>query len=236
MMVKTLARLPYAAETALSMLVRPHLEGDWPRPLAVVEHGRPGRFVAQAKTLIILDGDQVGLALAEPYKAEAVDSLYAYPMGKLKQPPQYEPLDAAASVRKWLRIALAAEAAGLLQAALDAVTEHLTVRKQFGRPLGSFQAVQHRTAECTVLARGVRLLAIKAAWTASESDAALAALHAQESATRVVYDLHQFMGAMGMTLEFPLHLWTYRLKALLSELNGRGGQAQAVAEHCFADD
>lgn len=113
MMVKTLARLPYAAETALSMLVRPHLEGDWPRPLAVVEHGRPGRFVAQAKTLIILDGDQVGLALAEPYKAEAVDSLYAYPMGKLKQPPQYEPLDAAASVRKWLRIALAAEAAGL---------------------------------------------------------------------------------------------------------------------------
>ncbi len=61
-------------------------------------------------------------------------------------------------------------------------------------------------------------------------------MHAQESATRVVYDLHQFMGAMGMTLEFPLHLWTYRLKALLSELNGRGGQAQAVAEHCFADD
>ena len=59
------------------------------------------------------------------------------------------------------------------------------------------------------------------------------ALHAQESAARVVYDLHQFVGAMGMTLEFPLHLWTYRLKALLSELSGRGGQAQAVAEHCF---
>ena len=91
-------------------------------------------------------------------------------------------------------------------------------------------------SECTVLARGVKLLAFKAAATESDADAALAALHAQDSATRVVYDLHQFVGAMGMTLEFPLHLWTYRLKALLSELGGRGGQAQAVADHCFSQN
>jgi alkylation response protein AidB-like acyl-CoA dehydrogenase len=58
-------------------------------------------------------------------------------------------------------------------------------------------------------------------------------LHAQESATRIAYDMHQMLGAMGMTLEHPLHLWTYRLKALLSELGGRGGQALAVAEACF---
>ncbi len=37
-----------------------------------------------------------------------------------------------------------------------------------------------------------------------------------------------------MTLEHPLHLWTYRLKALLSELGGRGGQAQAVARYASA--
>jgi alkylation response protein AidB-like acyl-CoA dehydrogenase len=88
-------------------------------------------------------------------------------------------------------------------------------------------------AECAVLAGGVRWLALKAAATADEGDAALAALHAQESATRVIYDVHQMLGAMGMTLEHPLHLWTYRLKALLSELGGRGGQASAVARHCF---
>jgi hypothetical protein len=41
------------------------------------------------------------------------------------------------------------------------------------------------------------------------------------------------LGAMGMTLEHPLHLWTYRLKALLSDLGGRGGQALAVAQECF---
>jgi alkylation response protein AidB-like acyl-CoA dehydrogenase len=111
--------------------------------------------------------------------------------------------------------------------------DHLTQRKQFGRPLGAFQALRHRMAECAVLAGGVRWLALKAADTADPADAALAALHAQESATRIAYDMHQMLGAMGMTLEHPLHLWTYRLKALLSDLGGRGGQSLAVAEACF---
>jgi len=84
------------------------------------------------------------------------------------------------------------------------------------------------------IAGGVRWLMLKAAATGDAGDAALAALHAQDSATRIVYDLHQMLGAMGMTLEHPLHLWTYRIKALLSELGGRGGQARAVAGDCFA--
>jgi hypothetical protein len=42
-------------------------------------------------------------------------------------------------------------------------------------------------------------------------------------------------GAMGMTLEHPLHLWTYRLKLLLADLGGRGAQARAVAHHSFLE-
>ena len=71
---------------------------------------------------------------------------------------------------------------------------------------------------------------MRSAVSGDPGDAALAALHAQESARRVTYDFHQFLGAMGMTLEHPLHLWTYRLKALTSELGGRGGNALAAAE------
>lgn len=238
MAVERLAWLPCTLDVALSMLVRPQLPGEWPRPLAVVENGRPGRFVATAKTLILIDGDQVSLALARPADVEPVESLFAYPMGRLKQRPgAVTPLSAedGARLRTWLRIALAAEASGLLQAAIASAVEHLSVRKQFGRPLGAFQALRHRMAECAVLAGGVRWLALKAAATGDDGDAALAALHAQESATRIVYDLHQMLGAMGMTLEHPLHLWTYRLKALVSELGGRGGQSEAVAQHCFAD-
>lgn len=234
--VARLAHSPFAVEAALSMLLRHHLPGgDWPRPLAVVENGRPGRFVAQAKTLIVIDGERVGLARPTPGGVETVDSIFAYPMGRLVGTPAITWLDDAhaAAVRQWLRVALAAEASGLLQAALASTVEHVSLRKQFGRPIGTFQALRHRLAECAVLAGGVRWLMLKAAATGDAGDAALAAAHAQESATRVVYDLHQMLGAMGMTLEHPLHLWTYRLKALLSELGGRGGQAQAVARHCF---
>ena len=236
MAVQRLARLPFTAEIALSMLVRPQLTGEWPRPLAVVESSRPGRFLATANTVMVIRGGDIGIARPTADEVQAVESLFAYPMGKLKEGTKTTQLPAseAAKVRKWLRIALAAEVSGLLQAAVDSAVQHLTDRKQFGRPLGTFQALRHRMAECAVLAGGVKWLALKAAGTGDDGDAALAALHAQESATRVVYDVHQMLAAMGMTLEHPLHLWTYRLKALLSELGGRGGQALAVAQHCFA--
>jgi hypothetical protein len=235
MAVERLARLPYATEIALSMLVRPQLAGEWPRPLAMVENGRPGRFVAAASTILVIEGEGISLVRTDASDVEPVESLFAYPMGRWKGRGERTPLsgERSANVRKWLRIALAAEASGLSQAALASAVDHLTQRKQFGRPLGTFQALRHRMAECAVLAGGVRWLALKAADTADPGDAALAALHAQEGATRIVYDVHQMLGAMGMTLEHPLHLWTYRLKALLSELGGRGGQALAVAEQCF---
>lgn len=234
--VERLARLPYTAEVALSMLVRPHLDIELLRPFAVIENGRPGRFVASAKTLIIIDGESVGIAHPEPADAEAMpDSLFAYPMGRLVCSPDVKqlPAEQAATVKTWLRVALASEMAGLMQAALDATVEHVSVRKQFGRPLGTFQALRHRLSECAVLTGGVRWLALKAACTGDAGDAALAALLAQDSATRLIYDVHQMSGAMGMTLEMDLHLWTYRMKALLSELGGRGAQANVVAEHCF---
>ena len=237
MAVERLARVPFAAEFALSMLVRPQLPGEWPRPLAVVENGRPGRFVATARTLVVIEADRIGLARPEANDVEPVESLFAYPMGRWKggaEPTRLSP-EQADNVRKWLRVALACEASGLAHAAVASAVDHLTQRKQFGRPLGAFQALRHRMAECAVLAGGVRWLALKAADTMDPGDAALAALHAQESATRIPYDLHQMLGAMGMTLEHPLHLWTYRLKALLSDLGGRGGQALAVADLCFGE-
>jgi hypothetical protein len=236
MAVARLARLPFTAEIALSMLVRPQLATDVPRPLALIENGRPGRFVAGARTVLVVEGESIGIAHPPADATEAVESIFAYPMARLTQRLDIERLsDAdAENVRKWVRVALAAEISGLMQAAIDTTVEHLTLRKQFGRPLGTFQALRHRMAECAVLAGGVRWLTLKAAATGDAGDAALAASHAQESATRVAYEVHQMLGAMGMTLEHSLHLWTYRMKALLSELGGRGGQANAVAQHLFA--
>lgn len=142
---------------------------------------------------------------------------------------EHHDISAEAVKIRW-RTGLAAEAAGLLAAALESTSGYVTDRKQFGRSIATFQAVRHRLAEVQVRTNGVYWLALRAAGTLDAGDAALAALHAQESARAAVYDFHQFLGSMGMTLEHPLHLWTYRLKALIGELGGRGVQGTAAAD------
>ena len=138
-------------------------------------------------------------------------------------------VDVAEITRAW-RVAMAAEAAGLLGAALASTVTYVSERKQFGRPLATFQGMRHRLAEDQVMTNTVYWLAMRAAGTGSQADAAMALHHAQEAAKRVCYDYHQFLGGMGMTLEHPLHLWTYRLKLLTAELGGRGAQGLAAAE------
>lgn len=237
LIVERLARLPYATEAAASALLRPLLGDGVTGPLCLVEgkSNRPVRFLREGATVVVVGEDSVKsfTASAEQLRPEP-ESLYGYPVATLL----VDPAEAATvthdvspeEIRTRWRIALAAEAAGLLAAALDSATTYVTERNQFGRPLATFQALRHRLAEAQVRANGVYWLAMKAAGTLDAGDAALAALHAQESARATVYDFHQFLGAMGMTLENPLHLWTYRLKALISDLGGRGGQALAAAE------
>ena len=78
-------------------------------------------------------------------------------------------------------------------------------------------------------AQSTRWLALRGAFSDSDLDVAVAATFVQDRIPTFTYDLHQFSGAMGLTLEFPLHHWTYRLRALLGELGGSSGQARAAA-------
>jgi hypothetical protein len=231
-----LARLPQASEVSLSAIVRPLLGEDIKGPLCFVREGRNDRllrFLKDGATVIMVGDYCVSsfVATAQQVHAEP-EALYGYPMGTLLSAPTERTAHNASpdTLRTHWRIALAAEAAGLLAAALSSIATYTSERQQFGRPLASFQGMRHRLAEAQVRTNGVYWLAMKAAATLDPADAALAAFHAQESARVVVYDFHQFIGAMGMTLEHPMHLWTYRLKALIGEIGGRGGNALAAAE------
>jgi hypothetical protein len=237
LVAEKLARLPFAVEAAASALVRPLLDPDLPRPICLVEEGqlrKPVRFLKPGATVVVVGdkGVRSFTAGSEQVRAAEGEVLYAYPIAYLNDVPD----DARAhdvspdELRRAWRVALAAEAAGLLAAALQSVTTYVSERKQFGRPIATFQALRHRLAEAQVLTNGCYWLAMRAAGTGDAGDAALAALHAQEAAKKVGYDYHQFLGAMGMTLEHPLHLWTYRLKLLTAELGGRGAQAVAAAD------
>ncbi len=232
--VERLARLPYTTEAAMSALVRPVMEEGIKGPICLVEEGKRQpllRFLKDGTTVVVV-GDHVQsfIASASQVRAEP-EALFGYPVATLLECAPKAAHDVLPDdVRTRWRVALAAEAAGLLAAALESVCAHVTQREQFGRPIATFQAVRHRLAEAQVRTNGVYWLAMKAAATLDGADAALAALHAQETIKAVVYDFHQFLGAMGMTLEHPLHLWTYRLKALSSELGGRGANAVAAAD------
>jgi alkylation response protein AidB-like acyl-CoA dehydrogenase len=120
--------------------------------------------------------------------------------------------------------------AGALSGALAEVTEHVSNRRQFGRPIGSFQAVQHRLAACATQSAAGKWLALRAASTGSTEDALVAAGHLQAHARTILYDLHQFMGAMGLTLEHPLYGYTYRVRLLMTELGGAPAQFRRLAE------
>jgi hypothetical protein len=237
LVVEKLARLPFAVEAAFSALVRPLLDPELPRPICLVEEGqlrKPVRFLEPGATVVVVGegGVRSFTATAAQVRNAGDEVLYGYPVAFLTNVPadtRAHDVTPDALRAQW-RVALAAEAAGLLAAALQSVVTYTSERKQFGRPIATFQAMRHRLAEAQVATNGVYWLALKAAATGDAGDAALAALHAQEAAKRVGYDYHQFLGAMGMTLEHPLHLWTYRLKLLTSELGGRGAQALAAAE------
>lgn len=233
-MVYDLAHLPVTVECAASSLLRPLFAPDLPRPFAVMlgEKAQAIRFLPVARTLLKIGATGVWAATLPEGVVTPVSSQYAYPMGSV-DPKQLDwaPLDCdVTAVETAWKVAIAAELTGVLKGGLDSVLEHVKDRKQFGRPLGSFQAVQHRLATASVQIEGARWLTLKAAQSLTVADAATALGQAQAIATKINYDLHQFMGAMGLTLEHPLHRWTYRARLLRSEFGGATGNFQALAD------
>lgn len=229
---------PQVFECAASALVAPLLTDDvLPRPIALARFNdlaRPIRFLDGAKTVIVDMGEDVALLPTEGLEIMPVQSNYAYPLGRFSSAPDLSRARRlgrakAGELRRLWRLALALETGAALQAAIDFTTAYVKNRVIFGRPEGSFQAVQHRLSADVEKARGVYWLAMRAAWSGDALHAALAALHAQRAVTQVNYDVHQFNGALGMTLEHALHCWTFRLRWLVGELGGVRAQAAAVA-------
>lgn len=113
---------------------------------------------------------------------------------------------------------LAADLLGAMQGSLDAAVEHIKARRQFGVPIGSFQAVQHLAAECLVSIEATRSAVWYAAWAADHEDidvaleaARTAKAFASEHAVEVVEGALQMFGGIAMTWESPIHVWQRRI-------------------------
>ncbi|MEU5911436.1 acyl-CoA dehydrogenase family protein [Micromonospora sp. NPDC047527] len=116
-------------------------------------------------------------------------------------------------------VLLAAEAVGAAAGALDMAVAYARQREQFGRPIGSFQAVAHQLTEAYVDTELARSLAYRAAWLVQndpEGSPACAqavdeaVLVARGAAVRTCETAIQITGGMAVTWEYPLHRWLRR--------------------------
>jgi hypothetical protein len=231
-------RLPVAVEAGASALVAPNLMESPPEgPIAVLsgDLAKAHRMLAVARTALIDVGDEAVVLPIEAGAVEPVETMLAAPYGRFREPPDLargRRLGAGSGdrLRQWSRVALAAESAGAAESALAFTLDYVRQRKAFGQAIGSFQAVQHRLAQCHQIVRALRFNALHAAWTGEAVRADLAWTYAQMHIQKLVFDLHQFNGAIGLTAEYKLHYWTFRLRALQPEAGGGDAAALAVAD------
>jgi alkylation response protein AidB-like acyl-CoA dehydrogenase len=114
--------------------------------------------------------------------------------------------------------ALAAEQVGGAQKCLEMSVEYAQTRLQFGRPIGSYQAIKHKCADMLVSVEFAKSAAYNACFAAAEGEslgeaAALAKSYCSESYFHAAADCIQIHGGMGFTWEHPAHLYFKRAKA-----------------------
>ncbi len=131
---------------------------------------------------------------------------------------------------------LAAEAAGLARWQLETAADYAKVREQFGKPIGSFQAVKHMCAEMLLRSQQVAVAASDVAEAAVEGDAtqlsiaaAVAAAAAIDAAKHNGRDCIQVLGGIGFTWEHDAHLYLRRAYATAQILGGHGTWLRRVA-------
>ena len=103
--------------------------------------------------------------------------------------------------------------AGAARRVVELTVDYVSDRKQFGQPVGSFQAVQHHCANMALAARGILLMARRGVWSLSqgqsgEADALKAKLYANRELPTICALAHQCHGAIGFTWEHDMHLFT----------------------------
>jgi alkylation response protein AidB-like acyl-CoA dehydrogenase len=128
------------------------------------------------------------------------------------------PPDVLRTAAAELGLLRAAELVGAARGALDLVLDHVRSRHQFGRPIGTFQAIQHRLADRAAALEAAKLLVRKAAlgegtpWCGYLGAAGL--LQAADAADAAARESLQFFGGYGFTLEYDIHLHVRFIKTL----------------------
>lgn len=194
-----------------------------------LDEGAPVASADQADLLLLVHGDELHLVdaadvtLIPQPAADAHRRLFSIECTfsaktRLAAGPQAE--QAIEVARNHLLLAVSGQLLGLSMRMMDLTIEHVRVREQFGRPLGTLQAVQHRLADVAVGIEFAQPVAARAACSLAAGapsawrDIAMAKIFSSESAERAAYSGLQLHGAIGYTREHDFHLYAMRAWAL----------------------
>ncbi|WP_050616114.1 acyl-CoA dehydrogenase family protein [Bacillus testis] len=111
------------------------------------------------------------------------------------------------------------EMAGVLRRAVEVTSDYVKERIQFGRPIGSFQSVQHRLADMYTIVEGGKMAAYQAIWRLGEGltaarEISIAKAYLSKEGQQVLVGAHQLHGGMGLDMDYPLQFCFRRFKNL----------------------
>ena len=198
-----------------------------------------------AAVLVLADVDAGTATLVEPSavsveETRSIDPTRRY--GRVEPGADAgEPLEGdVAGALDRAAVAVSAELVGLSQRALDMTIAYVKDRKQFGVPVGAFQAVQHRAAQMLRDTESARSATYFAAWAADADPdrlpmaAAMAKAVASESGRTVTGDAIQLHGGIGFTWEADVH-WLFKRAQFDAPLLGGGATHRARVARLAAD-
>ncbi len=191
--------------------------------LLTVARTGTGATPADGLTLFLVDAKSPEVAvtklgtIADDHQGEVVLQGVRVPRSQvLGDPGKGWPI--VQQVFQYGAVAKCAEMVGMAQQAFDISLNYAKTRVQFGRPIGSFQAIKHKLANMVIDVDGSRYVTYRAAWLLGEGlpaaqEIAAAKAWTNEACRRVVKEAHQVHGGIGYTKEYDLQLYTRRAKA-----------------------
>jgi len=239
------AAVPFLGSALAALALEQADETEWLPRLASGEargaFGAAGTLIpdaAGADVVVVIDREGHG-TLVEGSAVEVVDAIDSTRRYGEVQDAQGEPLgDVCAALGRAL-VVVSAELVGVSQRTLDMSIEYVKDRKQFGVPVGTFQAVQHKAAQMLLDTEGGRSATYFAAWTAdagahaeggSAERLAVAAASAKawtsDRARDTTASAIQLHGGIGFTWEADVH-WFYKRAQLDAAFLGGGAEHRA---------
>jgi 3-oxocholest-4-en-26-oyl-CoA dehydrogenase beta subunit len=200
--------------------------------LALAAHVLVPARIGSTTAIFIVDPRQPGAKIAAqiPTNSEPLGRL-ELTGARLAQADVLGDLEAGAATLHWMlehaQIGLSALALGAAERALELTAKYATERRQFDRPIGTFQAVSQRAADAYVDVETMRLTLWRAAWLLAEgrsatAEVAVAKYWAAEAGHRVVNAAQHIHGGIGFDRDYPLHrhfLWERQIEFTLGSAN-----------------